>query len=79
MTVKALTAGWCGKCAQAKKDLEGYDIIWLDVDKDEEATYLKNKLNVEYLPFFILDDRPSFPRVTYSYKKVKEILDSEHR
>ena len=35
MKVEVVTADWCGKCRQAKKILEGYDIRWIDADSEE--------------------------------------------
>jgi len=79
MKVKALTAEWCGKCAQAKKKLEDYDIDWIDIDMDNRGLLLGMEYNVTKLPTFILiDEKDNLNSiVTSNVLFVKRRLDDE--
>ena len=48
VSVKALYGtNWCSDCIRLKEFLDEYDIpyLWIDLDKDEEAAKIVEKLN----------------------------------
>ena len=76
MRVRGLSASWCGKCDQAKMKLVGYNIEWLDVDKDSDAKRLVELFKVEHLPFFIIGNENDLTFSTAnSALQVKRMLE----